>query len=154
MIPKRGINKRSRKQARKTTRPNFSRTLQWEKASANGANKPDMMIFDMKNKVITLLKATVCNIGQINDRNDYKKRKYLDLRLGLRKLHPDYNIKQTNIVFNVLGDFNNTLKKEFSDLSHKKDVTKVLTNCQKWIISQNCEITEKKLQFKPMKHIL
>ena len=89
------------------------------------------MIFDMKNKVITLVEGKVYNIGQINDRNDYKKGKYVDLRLGLRKLYPDYNIKQTNIVFNVLGDFNNTLKKEPSDLSHKKDVTKVLTNCQK-----------------------
>ena len=114
-----------------------------DKAPENGANKPDMTIFDKKNKVIILLEGTVCNIGQINDRNDYKKRKYLDLRLGLRKLYPDYEIKQTNIVFNLLGDFKTTLKKELSDLAHKKDVTKVLTNRQKWIISQNCEITKK-----------
>ena len=79
------------------------------------------------------MEATVCTIGQINDKNDYKKRKNLELRLGLRnlKLYPDYEIKQTNIVFNFLGDFNTTLKKELSDLAHKKDVTKVLTNCQK-----------------------
>ena len=78
MIPKRSINKRSRKQARKTTKPNFSRRRQREKASENGANKPDMMIFDMMNKVITLVEGTVYNIGQINDRNDYKKGKYMD----------------------------------------------------------------------------
>ena len=102
-----------------------------------------MMIFDKKNKVITLVEGTVCNIAQINDRNDYKKRKYLDLRLDLQKLYPDYEIKQTNIVFNFLEDFNTTLKKELSDLAHTKDVTKVLTNCQKWIISQNCEISKK-----------
>ena len=90
-----------------------------------------MTIFDKKNKVIILVEGTVCNVGQINDRNHYKKRKYLDLRLGLRKLYLDYEIKQTNIMFN------------FSDLAHKKDVTKVLTNCQKWIISQNYEITKK-----------
>ena len=60
----------------------------------------------------------------------------------------------TYIVFNFVGDFHTTLKKELSDLAHKKDVTKVLTNCQKWIISQNCEITKKILQFKTMKHIL
>ena len=77
-----------------------------------------MTIFDKKNKVIILVEGTVCNIGQINDRNDYKKRKYLDLRLGLRKLYTDCEIKQTNIVFNFLGDFNNTLKKELSDLVH------------------------------------
>ena len=58
-----------------------------------------MTIFDKKNKVIILVEGTVCNIGQINDRNDYKKKTYLDLRLGLRKLYPDYEIKQTNIVF-------------------------------------------------------
>ena len=93
MTPKHGINKRSRKQARKTTKPKFFETRHWEKASEKGANKPDMAIFDMENKVITLVEGKVCNIGQINDRNDCKKRKYLDLRLGLRKLYPDYKIK-------------------------------------------------------------
>ena len=90
-----------------------------------------MTIFDKKNKVIILVEGTVCNIVQINDiRNDYKKRKYLDLRLGLGKLYLDYKIKKTNIVFNFLGDFNTPLKRELSDFAHKKDVTKVLTNCQ------------------------
>ena len=41
-----------------------------------------MTIFDKKKKVIILVEGKVCYIGQINDRNDYKKRKYLDLRLG------------------------------------------------------------------------
>ena len=62
-----------------------------------------MRIFDEKNKVIILVEGTVCNIGQINDRNDYKKRKYLDLRLGHRKLNLDCKSKQTNIVFNFLS---------------------------------------------------
>ena len=97
-----------------------------------------MRICDMKNKVITLVEGTVHNIGQINNRHCCKKRKYLDLRLCLRKLYPDYKIKQTSIVYN----FNTTLKKELSDLVHWKDVTKVLSNCQKWITSQNCEITK------------
>ena len=114
-----------------------------DKAPEKRANKPDMTIFDKKNKAIILLEATVCNIGHVNDRNDSKKRKYLDLRKGLRKLYPENEIKQTNGVFNFLGDFNITLKKEISDLAHKKDVSKVLANCQKWIISQNCEITRK-----------
>lgn len=102
-----------------------------------------MTIFDMKNKVIILVEGTVCNIGQINDGKDYKKRPYLDLRPGLQKLYPYFEIKQTNIVLDFLPDFNTTLKREFSDLAHTKDVTKELTNCQKWIISQKCEITQK-----------
>ena len=76
-----------------------------------------MTILDNMNKVIILAEGSVCNIGQINDRYDYNKRKYLDLRLGLRKLYSDYEIKQTNIVFNFLGGFNTTLKKELSDLA-------------------------------------
>ena len=100
-----------------------------------------MKIFDKKNKAIILVERTVYNIGQINDRNNHKKKKYLDLRLGLRKLYSEYEIKQTK--FNFLGDFNITLKKELSDLAHKEDVTKVLTNCQEWFITQNCEITKK-----------
>lgn len=90
-----------------------------------------MTIFDMKNKVIILVEGTVCNIP------------YLDLRPGLQKLYPYFEIKQTNIVLDFLPDFNTTLKREFSDLAHTKDVTKELTNCQKWIISQKCEITQK-----------
>ena len=114
-----------------------------EKAPENEANKPDMTIFDMRKRVIILVEGTVCNIRQTNDRNNYKKRNNLDLRMGLRKLYPDYEIKQTITVFNFLGDFNSTLKKDLFDLARKKDVTKALTNCQKWIISQNFEITKK-----------
>ena len=62
--------------------------------------------------------------------------------LTMRSSKPIYEIKQTNIVFNFLGGFSNTLKSKVSDLAHKKDVAKELTNCQKWIISQNCEITK------------
>ena len=58
------------------------------------------------------------HIGQLNDRKN-KKKKYLDLRLGLLKLYPDFKIKQINIVFNFLGDFNTTRKKEPSDLANK-----------------------------------
>ena len=114
-----------------------------DKAPENGANRPDITIYDRKNKKVILIEGTVCNIGQINDRNEYKKRKYLDLRVGLRKIYPDYEIKQINIVFNFLGDFNGTLEKELSNLTQKKDVNKVLTNCQKWIITQNCEVIKK-----------
>ena len=90
-----------------------------------------MTICDKKNKKIILVEGIVCNLGQINDRNEYKKKKYLDLRLGLHKLYPDYEIKQVNIVFNFLGDFNSTLEKELSDLTHKSETKKLLTNCQK-----------------------
>ena len=34
-------------------------------------------------------------------------------------------------MFNSLGNLNNTLKKELSNLAYNKDVTKVLTNRQK-----------------------
>ena len=34
-----------------------------DRASGNGANKPDMTIFDKKNKVIILVEGTVCNIA-------------------------------------------------------------------------------------------
>ena len=78
-----------------------------------------------------LVEGRISNIGQINDRNNYKTRKYLDSWLGLRKLYPDNEIKQINIVFNFLRDFNTVQKKELSDLAQKEDVTKMLTNCQK-----------------------
>ena len=60
----------------------------------------------------------------------------------MRSSKPIYEIKQTNIVFYFLGGFSDTLKKKVSDLAHKKDVAKALTNCQKGIISQKYEITK------------
>ena len=39
-------------------------------------------------------------------------------------------------------------------VAHKKDVIKMLTNCQKWIISQTCEITKKFHSLKNETHIL
>ena len=43
-----------------------------DKALENGVNKPDMTL-------VILVEGTMCNVGQINDRNEYKKRKYLYL---------------------------------------------------------------------------
>ena len=104
-----------------------------------------MTIYDEKNKKIILVEGTACNVEQINDRDEYKKRKYLILRLGLRKLYPDFEIKQINVVCNFLGDFNSTIEKELSDLAHNNETNELLTNCQKWIITQNCEASHKEI---------
>ena len=66
-----------------------------------------MTVYDKKNRKSILVEVT----EHINDKNEYKKRKYLDPRLGLRNLYPDYEIEQINMVFKVAQPSFNTFKK-------------------------------------------
>ena len=59
--PKRGLNKRSRKQAQPgndEAKIILDKPIYIDKAPENGANKPDMTISDKKNKVIILVNRT------------------------------------------------------------------------------------------------
>ena len=51
----------------------------------DGANKPD------------IFERTVCNIGQIQERDQLKTEKYADLRAILKRLYPGYNAIQVNL---------------------------------------------------------
>lgn len=117
-----------------------------DKAPSNGCNKPDITVYDTMSKKIILIEGTVCNIGTIQDRNAKKREKYTELRQGLKRLNPDYSITQINIVFDFLGNFNCELTKNLQELTGKKNNYDIIEKCQKWIISQNCEII-KKLHF-------
>ena len=83
---------------------------QLETCPKNGANKPDISILDKKNKVWSLLEGTIRIPGTIAERTKYKQRKkYVDLRLGIKSLYPGYKVKLITIVFDYLGVYNKDL---------------------------------------------
>ena len=91
MTPKRGINNASDPQSKHGKWRSYN-SLGHTEGAGEWSKQTNQT---WRSLVIILVERMVCNIGQINDRNNYKKKKYLDLRLGLRKLYPVYEIKQT-----------------------------------------------------------
>ena len=54
-----------------------------------------------------IFEGTVCNIGQIQERDKLKTEKYADLRASLKRLYPSDNVIQVILVFDFLSGYNN-----------------------------------------------
>ena len=52
----------------------------------SGANKPDIAICNKKERQLLIFEGTVCNIGQIQERDKFKTEEYADLRASLKIL--------------------------------------------------------------------
>ena len=50
----------------------------------DGGNKPDIAICDKKESQWLIFEGTVCNIGQIQERDKLKTEKYTDIRASLK----------------------------------------------------------------------
>jgi len=54
----------------------------------DGANKPYIDVQDKKGKQFIIFEGTVCNFGEIHDREQRKTEKYIDLRCSLKRKNP------------------------------------------------------------------
>ena len=63
-----------------TTNNNNNIPLHLDIVPKDGANKPDIAICNKKKRQWLLFEGTVCNIGQIQERDKLKTEKYADLR--------------------------------------------------------------------------
>jgi len=107
----------------------------------DGANKPDIAICNKKERQWLIFEGTVCNIGQIQERDKLKTEKYADLRASLKRLYPGYNVIQVNLVFDFLSGYHKELIHKLSNVG-LSDSMNVIRKCQKWVIAQNCEIVK------------
>ena len=64
----------------------FSHGLGRELIIISGANKPDIAICNKKERQLLIFEGTVCNIGQIQERDKLKTEEYADLRASLKIL--------------------------------------------------------------------
>ena len=85
----------------------------------------------------------MCNIGKIQERELYKQAKYTELRAEIKKLYKVKEIQQINAVFDFVAGYNKPLEENLIHFTgEKQTVKKVIQQCQKWILSQNCEIAK------------
>ena len=99
------------------------------------------MVIDKKKKQWILVEGIVCNVGCIDERSLYKQHKCKDLRAGLKRLYPRFSVIQENIVFDFLAGYNKQFVVDLDKIGIK-DKTNLIRQCQKWVISQNCEIVK------------
>ena len=109
---------------------------------SNGANKPDIVVCDKKCNQWIILEGTICNVGEIQQRDQMKTDKYSDLRSSLRRLYPGYKITQVNIVFDYLSGYQENLIANLSSVGLTEGLN-IVRKCQRWVISQNCEIVKR-----------
>ena len=110
-------------------------------APRDGANKPDIMVMDKKKGQWILIEGTVCNVGCIDEQSLYKQHKYTDLRAGLKRLYLSFSVTQVNIAFDFLAGYNEQLVIDLDKIGIK-DKNNLIRQCQKWVISQKCEIVK------------
>lgn len=116
-----------------------------ETAPLNGANKIDMAVLDKEEKVWNLIEGTVCTVGLIKEKTELKFNKYRELRTGIKRMYPEHCVRQLTIVFDYLGGYHSELDtgmKDVLSISKERERQWLITNCQKWVISQNCEIVK------------
>ena len=113
-----------------------------DKRPSNNAIKPDMLIIDKEGKKISLIEGTICAPGCIAKREKEKQDKYSEMRKSLERLNRGYEIDQINVVFDFLGCFSKQLECQIKRLCEGEEAKLVIEQCQKWVLSQNCEIVK------------
>ena len=107
----------------------------------DGANKPDIAICNKIERPWLIFEGTVCNMGQIQERNKLKTEKNDDLSARLKRLyHGDNNI-QVNLVFNFLSVYHKEMLHKLNNVG-LSDSMNVIGKYQKWVISQNCKLVK------------
>ena len=115
-----------------------------ETCHQEGANKPDIVVLDKENETAYLFQGTICEIGKIVERTIAKQNKYTDLRYGLKRLCSLNTVTQINLVMDFVGEYHTKLINELINLfGERRKVCEMLIDCQKWVLSQNCEIVKK-----------
>ena len=114
-----------------------------DKRPSTNAIKPDMLIIDKVGKKVSLIEGTICAPGCIAKREKEKQDKYSEMRKSLERLNRGYEIDQINVVFDFLGCYSKQLECHIKRLCEgEKEAKLVIEQCQKWVLSQNCEIVK------------
>ena len=79
-----------------------------------------------------IFEGTVCNIGQIQERDKLKTEKDADLSASLKRLYPGYNVVQVNLVFDFLSGYHKEPIHKLNNIG-LSDSMNVIRKCQKWV---------------------
>ena len=104
------------------------------------ANRIDAQIVDSTAKSVILLEMSCPWMNNREIKSCKKTEKYAPLRLELKRQFPGYQVKQFNIVMDVLGGYSEELVSTIRSLVGVKRGKEVLLKMQKVVLSEHCEI--------------
>ena len=104
------------------------------------SNRIDARIEDKKEKRVILLEMSCPWLENREEKQAEKTAKYAPLRWELRKRYPDYEVKQYNIIIDVLGGYSQELFDAVKELLGVKKAKDVLLRMQKSIICGSLHI--------------
>eukprot|EP00112_Aurelia_sp_Birch-Aquarium-sp1_P019298 Seg4747.2 transcript_id=Seg4747.2/GoldUCD/mRNA.D3Y31 product="hypothetical protein" protein_id=Seg4747.2/GoldUCD/D3Y31 len=114
-----------------------------DKRPSSNAIRPDILIIDKEARKISLIEGTICAPGCVAKREKEKQDKYSEMRKSLERLNRGYEIDQINVVFDFLGCYSKQLESQIKGLCEgENEAALVIEQCQKWVLSQNCEIVK------------
>ena len=102
------------------------------------ANRVDARIVDSTAKSVTLLEMSFPWLNNKETKSCEKMEKYAPLRMELKRQFPGYQVKQVNIVMDVLGGYSKELESTIRSLigvSRGREVS--LLKMQKVVLSQS-----------------
>ena len=104
------------------------------------ANRVDAWILDSTAKPVTLLEMSCPWLNNKETKSCEKMEKYTPLRLELKRQFPGYQVKQFNIIMDVLGGYSKELESTIRSLVGVPRGREVLLKMQKVVLSQSLNI--------------
>ena len=104
-------------------------------------NRPNLQVINKREEKIDVVEMACpswCNRAETDER---KTRKYKTVREELKERNPGYEVRQTNIVVDILGGFDRGLMDELNKIIGKVAVKRALETMQKTILLHAIRLT-------------
>ena len=103
-------------------------------------NRPDLQVINKREEKIDVVEMTCPSWRNRAETDERKTRKYTTVREELKERYPGYEVRQTNIVFDILGGFDRGLMDELSKIIGKVAAKRALEAMQKTILLQTIRL--------------
>ena len=97
-------------------------------------NRPNLQVINKREEKIDVVEMVCPSWRNRAETDERKTRKYTTVRKELKERYPRYEVRQTNIVVDILRGFNRGLMDELSKIINKVAVKRALETMQKTIL--------------------
>ena len=104
------------------------------------ANRVDARFVDKGSKIVTLVEMTCPWTENRHQNNQEKTQKYAALRSELKQQYPGFEIRQVNLIVDVLGGYSENIGRSVRELLGVKRGREVLRQMQKAVLSAGLSI--------------
>ena len=114
-------------------------------------NRPDLQVINKREEKIDVVEMACPNWCNRAETDERKTRKYTTVREELKERHPEYEVRQTNIVIDILGGFDRGLMDELNNIISKVAAKQALEAMQKTILLHAIQARRKQYRVDPTK---